>query len=285
MKQAPFGSAGFSLICEAGHGRRALSSALENSLAYYPTDRPQKRAVTLVAHGLNVRPAAMLPLVQWLTGHGSDACLVRLSGHHEASVPIREVSGALWKKEMQAGYQRAGSAARRHSVPLYFLGYSLGALLGQSLVADAGAAFDRQILLAPATAIRRRSHLLRLLFFLGKGMKLPSYTPEAYRANEALPLPVYRALFAEERKVAAAAPHLFNLPTLLLVDPKDELISYPKLVRQAKRFPHYRLLVLDATLKGRNSAYHHLILDEPSMGAKNWQRATGEMEQHFFGAG
>ena len=91
-------------------------------------------AVTLVAHGLNVRPAAMQPLIDWLNSKGSDVYLVKLSGHHqEGGVSIQEVTAAIWWEEMVYGYNIAKRTASLQGLPVYFLGYSLGALLGQTI--------------------------------------------------------------------------------------------------------------------------------------------------------
>ena len=192
----------------------------------------------MVAHGLNVKPLAMLPLINWLTSHGSDVYLIQLSGHHENGVNIKEVTASIWQNEMLTGYTIAKQASLDHSVPLFFLGYSLGALLGQSMIAlsPESTPFDKQVLIAPATTIRRRSYLIKLLFFLGKQKMLPSFTPKEYRVNESLPLRIYQILFREERKVIKAKFNGLNIPTVIFIDPKDELISYKKLIRFKNRF-------------------------------------------------
>jgi esterase/lipase len=253
---------------------------------YYPTPVPGKTAVTLVAHGLNLTPRAMLPLVAWLNEQGSDVYLVKLSGHHKDGVHIKEVTSSVWQQEMLDGYNMAKKTSLGASVPLYFIGYSLGALLGQSMVARSmkTAPFDKQILIAPAIAIRRRSYLLKLLFFLGKKMSLPSYTPKGFRVNESLPLSIYEILFSEERSLVQSRFCQLNMPTLIIIDPKDELISYKKLVRHISRYDltNYRLLVLDHQLNGRSKPYHHLVIDEQTMGIKNWKMVTSELQRFLF---
>lgn len=259
---------------------------MSDTLLYYPAALPATLAVTLVVHGLNVKPAAMEPLITWLTHQGSAVYLVQLSGHYESGTPIKEVTPALWQEEMSAGYHKAKQATADNGVPLYFLGYSLGALLGQTMIIlqQESACFDRQVLLAPATAIRTRSYLLRLLFFLGKQWMLPSFTPEAYRANKALPLHIYQCLFAEEKKLLKGMCSQLDIPTLIILDPKDELISYQKLQRLIKQYKltQSKVLALHHHLEGRAGRYHHLILNEETMGATNWQLATNAMQQFLF---
>lgn len=260
---------------------------MTTAITYNSSSLSAKRAVTLVAHGLNLKPEAMLFLVNWLAGNGSDVYLVSLSGHHKNGIGIREVTLSIWQEEMLAGYEMARKASLLHSIPLYFLGYSLGALLVQSMAALSieRTLFDRQVLIAPAFAIRKRSYLIKLLFFLGKQRTVPSYTPKGYKVNESLPLNIYDLMFTEEKKVLKSKFITLTLPTLILIDPKDELISYNRLMKLISRFglANYRVVVLDHHLKGRSEAYHHLIIDEQTMGKENWEKAACEIKKFLFG--
>ncbi len=259
---------------------------MENHIDFYPSLLPGKTAVTLVAHGLNLKPEAMLPLSSWLTGHGSDVYLIKLSGHHKNSIAIKDVTAPVWQTEMLAGYKMAKEASSNGSVPLFFLGFSLGALLGQSMIALTmeSAPFEKQVLLAPAIAVRRRSYLIKLLFFLGKQRVLPSYTPKGYRVNDSLPLLIYDVLFSEERKVLGSGFKGLNIPTLIIIDPKDEMVSYKRLLRQISRFglTNYQMIALDHRSKDNRRKYHHLIIDEKSMGKRNWERVTREIGRFLF---
>lgn len=245
-----------------------------------------KTAVTLVVHGFNNRPAAMLPLIRWLNDHGSDAWLVCLYGHREGAMNLLNITSGVWQEEMLRAYEVAKEEADRHKVPLYFLGYSLGALLGQSMLVlpMQTAAFDKQVLLAPAIALRRRAFLLRFLFYFGKTVALPSFTPSTYRVHSSLPLIAYRVLFGEERKLQKAEGNKLNIPTMVLIDPKDELISHKKLLQLIRRLGliKYRVVGLDKKLKGRKVRYHHLIIDEQTMGKEAWAMATAEMRAFLF---
>lgn len=259
---------------------------MSSSTRYYPTALPSIKAVTLVAHGLNVQPRAMEPLIHWLAALGSVVYLVQLSGHYEKGLSIQEVTSSTWQQEMMEGYTIAQQAAQAHKIPLYFLGYSLGALLGQSMIAlsKEGNCFNKQILFAPAIAIRTRSYLIKLLFFLEERTTLPSYTPADYRANERLPLSIYQLLFAEEKKLIEAKFQGLNIPTLIIIDPRDELISYKKLQLFIKKFrlTNYKVVVLNDNRKDRDKSYHHLIINEKTMGAVNWRRTAIAMQQFLF---
>lgn len=245
-----------------------------------------KRAVTLVVHGLNVKPLAMKPIVDWLNARGSDVYLVHLAGHSERAEPIDSVKSESWDNNMLRGYQQASETSRATNVPLYFLGYSLGGLLGQDLIqfSDTAVHFDKQVLIAPANAIRSRSYLLKMLFALNEKTLLPSYTPEPYQANIRLPIKIYKIMFRKEKALVKSRYTKLNIPTLVLIDRKDELISYRKLKRYRKRFSldNWDIIVLDSNMKTYNRQYHHLIIDETSMGTTNWNVATKELMAFLF---
>lgn len=254
---------------------------MENKIAFYPSELPVKKAVTLVAHGLNQKPEAMLPLISLLAKEGSDVYLVRLSGHRNADNSINTISALVWENEMLQAYAVASEASSALSRPLFFLGYSLGALLAQSTIVaiTERTAFDKQVLLAPAIALRSGCYLLKLLFPAGMQKRVPSFSPAKHRVHNSLPLLVYDILFKEEQKVKASSFGKAAIATLLVIDPQDEMVSYKKLLGQINlnKLSNYRIV----TLKSRG--YHHLIVDEPSMGAENWIRITNEITAFLFG--
>lgn len=259
---------------------------LPNDVIEYFATPVAKRAVTMVVHGLNVRPLAMKPLIDWLNAKGSDVYLVHLAGHSEKAGSIESVTSDSWDHNMLLGYQQASENSRAANVPLYFLGYSLGALLGEDLIqfSDSAIHFDKQVLIAPATAIRSRSYLLKLLFILNEKTTLPSYTPEPYQANTRLPIKIYKIMFRKEKALVKSRYTKLNIPTLLLIDRKDELISYRKLRRYRKRFSlsHWETMLLDSGMKAYNRQYHHLIIDEASMGRPNWDKTTKGLSSFLF---
>ena len=260
---------------------------MHDCIKHYPSLLVHKTAVALVAHGLNLKPSAMLPLINWLVSRGADVYLVQLSGHHTAGTAIHDVKASTWQQEMLTGYHIAKKASVDLSLPLFFLGYSLGALLGQSIMAlpATSASFDRQVLFAPATALRRRAYFVKLFFLFGKRLKLPSYAPGNYRVHRSLPLHVYEILFNEQKNVAASRFRNLNIPTLIFLDTRDELISYIRLRRQINLFAlqRYKVVLLTGKLNDRKSQYHHLIIDEQSLGEENWKLVNKEMEAFLFG--
>jgi tRNA A-37 threonylcarbamoyl transferase component Bud32 len=227
------------------------------------------KGVTLVAPGLNVRPSAMVHLINILNELGSDACLVHFSKIHHPDTTVD-----ILEDDILEGYTMARSIAEKHAVPVYFLGYSLGALLGQYFlcVKPGTINFDRQILIAPATAIRLPRLVKSSITLLGDNLKIKSLAPGPYRLDKWLPAKMYKKLMYWERSILNARYAHLNIPTLLIIDPKDELISHSTLVRRMKEFhlTNYQCIILDSNLRGRSTPYHHLVIDEATMGSKNW---------------
>ena len=132
-------------------------------------------------------------------------------------------------------------------------------------------------------ALRKRVNLLRF-FFLFSDLRLPSFTPEAYRANKRLPVKWYKVVFKMNSDMRKARCHKLNIPTLVFIDPKDELISYSRLEGVCRRYEltRYELVALDSDVMGGERLYHHLIINELAVGNKNWQLMTRKMRQFIF---
>jgi hypothetical protein len=67
-------------------------------------------------------------------------------------------------------------------------------------------------------------------------------------------------------------------PTLVLVDPKDELLSYRTLMNIADDTPAWRVERVSAAGSTLKRPVHHLIVDEPSLGSAEWRRMLALME-------
>ena len=211
---------------------------------------------------------------------GSDACLVSFSGiNHPEGDP------AIWEEDLIEGHLMARSIIEEHGVPFYFLGYSLGALLGQYLLffKQNQIKFNKQVLLAPATAIGLPRFVKSSISLLNDNLQIRSYTPKGYSIDDWLPAKIYKKMIYWERSIINAGFAHLNIPTLVIIDPKDELISYPKIRRQIRKYglSNYQCIVLESSLSGRSTRYHHLIIDGATMGKKNWTEVASRIAAFF----
>jgi esterase/lipase len=249
---------------------------MRQSYIHLPATTGISKSVTVVVHGLNNKPSAMMPLADQLRSWGSDVLLVQLAGHttDSSTTPLTEND---WCLNLQDAFEQATSIIRSGAPkPLYFLGYSLGALLNLYLLIHHPEKFryDKMVLLAPAFALRKPvNKLLQLATdILPAQFKIPSLTPKPYRAGTALPVKAYTLLNRMGIRVEKSINHSVSMPVLVIIDPKDEMVSVKKFVRLLTScLPSWQLYVLPKT-SDKKLPYAHLILDEHSVGKENWNR-------------
>ncbi|MGK5087367.1 alpha/beta fold hydrolase [Bdellovibrionota bacterium FG-2] len=239
---------------------------------------PPVRAVVLVVHGLNLRPQCMDPLCQVLLAQNFDVLRATLKGHQGPIEEMQAVTLETWMAELEIQVQDAQNRARSLGVPLFFLGFSLGGLLG-CLLQSQGARFDRQILMAPGIAPRVLTRAVKFLDIFGSTFLVPSLSPAGYGAHDATSLAAYHAAFQAVEKLQASDKSRQNLPTLLIIDPKDAIVDFNHLTEfitdnQLNQWRVFTTSTHDSKVQG---TYHHLIIDEASLGSQEWSRVTAEI--------
>jgi len=241
------------------------------------------KGVAIVAHGLNLRPTRMLPLAQVLRGAGIHPVCVALSGHVDGSKSFADVSREAWLDEMLEAYALARSIADQARCPLYFLGYSLGALLGQDLLTErSDVRWDRQVLLAPATHPRTHTRLVRVFQPFGDAFAIPSLSYAGYAAQKSTAMAAYRALFESEKKLMNTSVDPLRIPTRVYIDPRDEMVSTKKIQKwiEQNKLKEWKL----DTLRAQGSLpiqYRHLIIDETTLGKAAWSQLCRKILFHF----
>jgi pimeloyl-ACP methyl ester carboxylesterase len=260
------------------------------SLASWVGESPENASgFILIAHGLNLKPSRMLPLAQTLC-HASEgqtprglACrILVLQGHEEDSPSqMRQVSAQSWKNTILAEIRALQAIAGER--PIHFLGFSLGALVGAwGLQQFEESPFQKMALIAPPLETRGYVRLAALIPGPGS-WTLPSKNHPEYRANDRTSLAAYRALFEIQDEVRSGNPLRLNIDTRVWVSPKDELVSAKKLAKKAAsagwtQWSIQNVGSIEPTLR---PTYHHLLIDEASMGHEAWQEMQRALEKHF----
>jgi len=213
----------------------------------------------------------------YLAGHdGPDAESQEPPARMEA---FRTVTLARWMAELQAAYQRAQDRARSEQVPLYYVGFSMGGLLGPlMLVSEHSVRWEKMVLLAPAIRLRARSYLVRALFWFPR-LVIPSKSPARYRANRGTPVAAYHAMFQGIQAFDEQINPALDIPTMILMDPQDEFVSYRNLERMITRpdFRHWRMIPVAKDPQVREKMYHHLMIDKTSLGEAAFAELTQRM--------
>lgn len=245
------------------------------------------KAVVVLAHGLNLKPEKMDDWAKALLLRGALVLRVGLYGHRGIIEHMKEASAAFWRDEFHEEVIKAVAASKEHKVPLYFVGFSLGAVVGldwQTRQGTDGQGFQKMVLIAPALALPWYSkQAIRFFSMFGRSFVLPSRSPADYRANRGTSVAAYEALFEIKADVERARYQHTNVDTLVVIDKSDELVSSDgirKLIAQYE-LSRWELELLDNNFAYRNYGFRHLMVDRDSVGNKLWEHLVTRMAKHF----
>lgn len=275
-----------------------LSVGRDGECRWYKANGLKKtRGVALVIHGLNLRPEMMESIISVLNRSGVDVLNLSLRGHGRNYVPInhieeseqrlesfRSVNYELWLKEVYDAYQKVRSRADHKKVPVFFTGYSMGALLGCDLLASQpDVHFSRMVLFAPALNVTTKSYVLKALSPF-PSLVIDSLAPEKYRSNDGTPVAAYRAMFEAMDHFEGNIGKKLNVPTIVFIDENDELISYQQLAdmiagNKLDQWEIHRVQKDGDIAAGISS---HLIINEDTTGKNMWARITTLVKKHLL---
>ena len=254
------------------------------------------RGIALVVHGLNLNPERMHSIIVELNNAGINVLSLSLRGHgnnyfknknlpeDEARLEsFRTVTYGLWLDEIYKAYLKVRERASEKNVPIYFVGYSLGGLMGcDLLVSYPNVSYDRMILFAPALNITVESYLLKALMPF-PSMVIDSLSPVHYRANKGTPMAAYKALFEAVDQFKNNLTDKLNKPTLIFIDEKDEFVSSSKLNEMITRFnlDHWQIHIVRKDNNVGEKISYHLIIDRDSVGKQMWKQIKDSVKKHL----
>jgi esterase/lipase len=259
----------------------------ENELPrYWKTAQANPRGVVMVVHGLNVRPSKMgTPcaegtLVKLLFDNGYHVYRVTLKGHSGALENMQTVTQSDWLHDAYAQYGEAKTIAEKERLPLYLLGFSLGALVYEVLMSETtemSAHFKKIALFSPAVAIKPAAKMILWMRpFTNDSSIIRSASPKEYRAQPGASMAAYKAVFNMEEVLRAASFRNCNVSTIVFIDKNDEMISASLLRKRISKYnlTNWRIYELSnagAVIKPR---YHHLLIDNKCMSEAAWQSVS-----------
>ncbi len=248
---------------------------------WFLTPQAKKRkGVVLSIHGLNNDPRSMSDMVHHFNQLGYDVLNAALYGHRGS---LREMKTANYFVLLEhARLHLCELIERAQGDPIIFLGYSIGAILQGNLLYEFPELVKQQlkiIWIAPTVQLRRLSRFLTGM--VSGQLVIPSLNVRSYMANYGTSLNAYSALNYGRKKFNqhfTDNPHLMP-PTLIIINPKDEFISWPLSQELFSPHPQIQLASIsnrDSTLRRR---IHHLIIDRASLGEASWQHLTHLMQE------
>lgn len=256
---------------------------------WIPASTIKPTSVALLVHGLNLAPGKMDSIGKVLSDDGSDVLRISLKGHRGNEEEFKNVTRLDWIQDIFNGYCEARQRADLLGIPLNYVGYSLGGVLNIDLMnnfPEADVKYNHIIYFAPAAVVNLKSYMVKVLNVFGSKYVVPSLSEEDYRANcNGTPIIAYTSLFDSINSVEKSGIKKgSDTPTLIIIDPKDEMVNPEGLrsmidVNNLTNWSIYQFSNSSEKTKVKNK-FHHLIIDEESVGPLNWQEISKLIRIH-----
>lgn len=244
----------------------------EKTKWFYTEYKNDTKAVILLAHGLNLLPSKMDELAYFFNAKKCDVLRISLGPNPDQ-----------WVEKFDNDYNAALEHAEILQRPLYFVGFSLGGLMGlHYLLRHPHHQFKKLTLFAPAT----HTHFyLMIPAILGKfipNYSLPSLNLKNYRDRKSTTLSEYKKMYQLQREISDSLnSNLINIPTLLITNRLDELVASSKLTKFAQQNPYWRSLEISNSRSQLPRKYHHLMIDSEALGLEEWEKLLKNLTIHF----
>jgi alpha-beta hydrolase superfamily lysophospholipase len=286
------------LLALKNSGEGLKKNESENSeIRWYKRKNAAKlNGVALVIHGLNGRPVKMESIIAEMTAAGIDCLNLSLRGHGENYFQLentdstearleafKSVSYRLWRNEIYQAYQQVKMKSNRYRTCVFFVGFSMGGLLGVDLFAsNPHVKFDKMVLFAPALKMHNRNYLLKTISPFPE-LVVPSFAPDAYLANRGTPMAAYNALFEAAKHFEKNLDRKINVPAVIFIDKQDELISFSGLEAMIlkQKLDQWKLHPVKKDQTATEIEMHHIIIDEASVGKQMWKEIVDTTITHL----
>jgi esterase/lipase len=215
----------------------------------------------ILIHGLNNRPEAFWPIRDAFIDLGFKVHLLCLPGHGEDRTETEN-----WKRASGVFKESLLEVTKD---PYAVIAFSQGALYFQDWLASHEVKLPvAQILLSPALFIRNSLMVGMITKFLPAKFKIPSTMPQPLRRYNFLYVSEYRNLL-EGMKKFHSSNLKFPIPTMVIVDSKDELVDARKL---KEKFGSQVTIMERPYLEGRRPGKYHIIFHPDYHDAQGWKQ-------------
>ncbi len=244
----------------------------------------QEGGVVLLLHGLNLKPSKMDAIGKVLTQQGHAVLRAALSGHRGDLKEQQSLTHRDWVLDMHHLYCLASLKSQQWQRPLYVVAFSLGALVFLDYL-NQGPDYrpHRLFLMAPAHTLHWYAHLPEYLDLLSDSFGLPSQNLKEYRSQASTSLAAYRAMEAAREGLFRVQTKNLNLPTIVFLDPEDELINLKKIKSFLAKnsLTRWSLELTSNRQHQLQKSFHHLIIDKKTLGEREWKRLIRLLKNHL----
>lgn len=258
---------------------------MEDETRWYMPEETEN--VSIVLHGLNMKPRCMNDVVDMLVQSNSEVLRLAMTGHSKQQNSWSFVQRKHWLEDVMRGIEEAANRAEHLGVPFHGVGYSMG---GQYLVDasnEMGGPTDKNVLLAPSIALRPDAQSqLNFARWLGP-LPTPSSLQPEYRSKSTIPGSAYNAMASSQEALHTTVnAEALNVPTMIVLDPEDEWISEEgtRAFMEKNKLHKWMLSVLRRSKEALRGRWHHLVHDKKSV-AEHWDAMTYSIRQFLFADG
>ncbi len=163
--------------------------------------------------------------------------------------------------------------------PYIVVAYSLGALFFSNWLIDRKENLPlRQVFLAPALYLRREKWIRKIIDALDPRIPVPSIAPRDIMLYKALFVWEYRNLLGGMKRFQDDNSPV-QVPTFVLVDPKDELIDTTRLkIEWEKKTPGSEVFFLERPKQKWGPSNHHILFHSKYFTPGEWETYLSKIE-------
>ncbi len=223
----------------------------------------------IILHGLNNNSSTWDEFENVMQSRGFRTVRVTLPGHGDVRDEGKTFSEALanFDKKLMPHVQE----------PYVVVAYSLGAMFFTNwLMGRKDHLPMKQVLLAPALYLRREKWIRKIIEALDPRLPIPSIAPRDIMLYKTLYVWEYRNLLAGMKRFQES--EAIQVPTLVMLDPKDELIDAEKLKSEWKSGEVYYLKRPDQKW---GLSYHHILFHSKYFSPLEWDTYIQKIDQYL----
>ncbi len=230
------------------------------------------KGIVLIVHGLNLNPEKMETLGNYYKSQSLSPLYVKLTGHTKNS-NWDQVDKDRWIKDFYLPLCQAHLNSKELKVPMYAIGYSLGAVVIQNAIEKFKAPFKSVTYIAPAFKTRWYTSFINILFKLGFEFNLPSGNFVEYRAKANTGLKAYKAMWEIEQSLE----YKDTIPKLVMMDKRDELVDFYSTRELCQSWKGCKFVEISSKPTKNEKSIYHLAIDPATLGQKTWKKLTSKI--------
>lgn len=225
----------------------------------------------IVIHGLNNNNSAFLPLRDEFLKLGWEVTFLTLPCHGSDRKEAKDFKSAFTCFDQ--------SMKELIDSPYSVIAFSHGALYLQLwLEKNPKKRPVAQVLLAPALYINRHDKIEMAMSMLPSFFLIKSFAPKAFRRYQTLSVREYRILLEGIRTFQKHRAGL-SVPSLVLIDPKDELVNAQALKKNTALKEKVVFESWPREYLKKGIGRHHILFHPDYFEETEWQKFTGRIQK------